>query len=316
MTHGEIDNVWTKQPWLMSLSTVSATERASWLQHTLQIKKKGLRKIIMRYPQLLGLRIENLDEKWAWFGSTFNTTDDQLARAITVYPTLLGCKIDSHQQKIDWLQARLDINSTQEAQKLFLRAPAILYLSQDAIDSRIQWIQDRTELTGKAVTKVLMKHPPILYSSIEGKLDPTFTWISDKLGHEAARKMVTRIPSVLCMSLLEKTEPQIEYLKTKFHLDGEGISKMLSQTPQLVAASRDNIENTFQFYADRYGHDQTIRNVIGCPTLLMYSLEKRLIPRWDQAVELGFEQDAAISYLALYTNKKWDLYVESKVAGS
>ena len=116
---------------------------------------------------------------------------------------------------------------------------------------------------------------------------------------------------MLGLSILNSIEPKLEYLQATFCLDDEGLVTMVNKMPSLLGMSCTNIDKTLQFYSECYGKDKALQHTIGNPGLLTYSLKNRIIPRWKQAVELGFENEVQISVLAKHTNKQWALLMES-----
>ena len=74
----------------------------------------------------------------------------------------------------------------------------------------------------------------------------------------------------------------------------------------------NNIEPTLKFYADVLGEKEAIGAPARDPRLILYSLERRLKPRLEEATEWGINMDLTmLNYLAKLTNKKWAKKIEN-----
>jgi hypothetical protein len=77
--------------------------------------------------------------------------------------------------------------------------------------------------------------------------------------------------------------------------------------PSLLGFSiADNLEPTIKFYEDCVGLNATRNLILQHPSMISYSLEKRLKPRLAEAQEAGIFIDTGIlSLLAKYTDDLW-----------
>ncbi|CAB9511669.1 mitochondrial transcription termination [Seminavis robusta] len=340
-----------KKPTMLSFKVSTLKYKMNWFQETFGWSRKQLLKVLSRTPDLLNLSIhDNIEPTVDSVQQAFNLTNLEVSKVLMTNPQLMTLQRDTLTQKAEWLQRRLDLKSTEELSKIVRRAPNIMNFSIDNIESKIKWLEDILGLAGDATTiaaplkkapsilhlkldtmaskvnwlqsslnitdsevaKIVWKDPAILAKNIEENLEPTLHWLVNRLGCETAKQVISRLPSTLSLSIPDSIEPKMEYLQTKFQLDEENLLKMIKTMPTLLGMSFNNINNTLQFYSDCYGEDQALQFVIGNPGLLTLSLKNRLIPRWEQAVELEFEKEVPISVLAMHTPKKWENYVESK----
>ncbi|CAB9503370.1 mTERF [Seminavis robusta] len=309
-----------RQPLLLGFQASTLREKLDWMQETFGWNRKELLKVVSKKPVLLSLSIhDTLQPTLDWFQETLNMTNPKLlSKVLKTYPyLLLSNNTDSLAglaEKAEWLQKRLELETTEEISKVIGKKPEIIGYSMDAMDLRIKWLQKSLDFTDSETAKLIWKDPSLLGKSPEKNLEPTLNWLVHRFGHETAKKVVSRLPSVLGRSIQDSLEPKLEYLQTKFQLDEEGVLNMIGKLPTLFSVSCSNIDNTLQFYTERYGEDKVLQHVIGNPAYLGASLKKRLLPRWEQAVELGFAAEVPIFVLAAHTPKKWAIFVESKTA--
>ncbi|CAB9505417.1 mitochondrial transcription termination [Seminavis robusta] len=287
--------------------------KLDWFQDNFGWSRKELLKVLSKQPVLLTLSIhDNLEPSLYWFQETLNLTDERLSKVLKTNPQLLLSNKKTFAQKTEWLQKRLELETKEEISIVIGKAPVILGFATNAIDCKINWLQSSLELTDLEVAKLIWKFPLLVAMSIEENMQPTLNWLVNRLGVRTTKKVVSLLPQVLGLSIQDGIEPKLEFLRREFGLNEEGLLNMIEKMPALLSMSCSNIGNTLQFYSERYGEDLALQYVIGSPSLLTYSMKNRLIPRWEEAEELGFEAEVAIHVLAQSTNKKWNLFVESK----
>jgi mTERF len=308
----ELKKIVLSCPTLLGYQPATLESKIEWYQQKFGWSDKDLVNMVSA-SSFLSLSIEeSVVPKLRWFQTTFNLTDAQLSKVIKGESRLLGTSMECLEDTHSWLVGTLELYSTAAKQKLFLRAPGIFTLKAKNMQPKISWLQDQFNLTGSEVAKVLWKCPSILKRSLEECLKPNSRWLDNRLGYSALRKVVKMLPSILNLNMENNIEPRLKYLKDQLNLDDEGLVQLVGGMPTLLAMRRENIETTIQFFADCFGKDHSRDQIVSSPTYLTRSLQYRLIPRWQEAVKCGFEEQVLLYQIAMYTNETWDEFVAAK----
>jgi len=141
--------------------------------------------------------------------------------------------------------------------------------------------------------------------NLASKLD----WLQKRLGlnDEQLSKMVWKCPNLFQYSIPKKMEPTLLWLQEWLGLGNDGLSRVLTRVPTLFHCSVDtNLVPTFEFYERCIGTRETQELLRSYPTLLCYSLERRLKPRLEEVKNLGLEVDSAmLMRMGQYTEDQW-----------
>mmetsp|Transcript_25519 Transcript_25519/g.53121 ORF Transcript_25519/g.53121 Transcript_25519/m.53121 type:complete len:145 (+) Transcript_25519:764-1198(+) len=141
---------------------------------------------------------------------------------------------------------------------------------------------DRLELDEGQITRIIRYCPSVLGRSIDDSLDPSVQWIEKRFNlrdKSAVRDMICKCPALLSYNVKSNLEPKIAFLMKVLGGDESKALAILAHNP----------------------------------TLLSYSLEKRIQPRWEQCQEIGLSKMPALTTLIMSTNDNWDDYLERKM---
>ena len=102
-------------------------------------------------------------------------------------------------------------------------------------------------------------------------------------------------------------EPTLKWFQKRFGLGKEGVSHVFQKQPSLFGCNvTTNLEPTTQFYENCVGSKTAGSLLLSDPRLFSASLENRLKPRREEAVELGLSIDSGmLQRMAKYTEDKW-----------
>ncbi|CAB9525496.1 mitochondrial transcription termination [Seminavis robusta] len=350
MTKKETAKVIQRGPQLLSCREANILQTADWIQDYLQLNDKTLKKIIITNPSILGYSVttlagktkyyqetfgwsiqdlvkvltafhimslsieENLEPKRKWLHKTLNVTNDGISKLIQKNPVLLSANLDDMVDRLEFLQGQLELNSTEAIQKFVWKAPGIFVFTKGLLEEKIMWFQSSSlGLTKREMSKVIRSQPTLLASSIENNLEPTLQWLNDRFGQTETKNLVTSLPSILVCSVPKKLEPQLRYLQVLFELNETELSSMVCKLPSILGFTQTSLEEKLQFYATCVGsRPEALEFISRNPRLFSASLGNRLIPRWEQVMELDLPErgfTVPISILATYTNTRWELYL-------
>ena len=259
-----------------SSTTIVETNR-QYMMDTLGFSEKRLDKIESSASNILSLDIGTLDERVQWLKKRLNLTNNEVKKLIHSQSTILGRQTES----------------------------------DTGMESKLNWLQKRLRLDDTSLNRTILRMPKLLSYSIPNKIEPTLDWLQQRLDLDdvALSKMILLNPSILGNSISDNMEIKLEWLKQNLSLTDVELSEMIQKQPALFGYNiPNNLEPTLDFYINALGSkSDAITYVRQKPKSFSYSLEKRLKPRLEQALDIGMVADAKLMYLInSYTNEQWD----------
>lgn len=303
-------------PNILTLEDGVLEERVDWLKKRLKLRNnKQVRKIVQHQPHVLAKLSSNLAQKIDYLQTRLQLSDNSLRKLFLEAPHLIPCSTENMEDTLNWLQKRLRLNDRQLT-KLIQRAPYTLGCSvSENLEPTLVWIQQRLNaLDDFSISRVVQKMPRILHLNIEANLEPKFDWLQHKfnLDDEALGKMVQRSPTFLGLSI-DTWEVKLDWIERRLHLsDQEDLSEFIVRYPCLLNCNIEaNLELTLNFYIDALGNErEAVRLVTHNPSLLAYSLEKRLKPRLQESRDAGILIDAgSLRRIGQYTEDYWKMAI-------
>jgi hypothetical protein len=147
--------------------------------------------------------------------------------------------------------------------------------------------------------------------SIDDNLEPKLAWLKKRLDldDKGVGKLVKTMPQLLGLNADGNIEPKLSWLQQRLWLDDKSLSVVAQRMPQLLCCNIEkNLEPTIKFYDDCVGSDAARTLIANNPSLLGYSLEKRLKPRHAECQEAGIHIDkGTVQRIAMYTKDRWSI---------
>ena len=275
--------------------------RANWLTTRLKLRKsKGdLKKITRHQPHILGRLQSNLAPKIDYLQSRLLLNTKSLRKLLLSAPHILPCNIeDNIEPTLDWLQQRLDLDDV-ALSKLIQRQPYTLGCSiTDNLEPTLNWIQTRLNFDNRSLSKVVQKMPQIMHQNVESSLEYKLGWLQQRLNLDEAAlgKMIQQSPTILGLSIDDNIQPKLIWIQQSLSLTEDGLTAFIKKCPFVLCCNIEkNLEPTLNFYIDALNDDEeeaVIYLITQNPTLLIYSLEKRLKPRLQETLRAGIEVNA------------------------
>lgn len=302
-------------PNILTLEDGVLEERVDWLKKRLKLRNKSqVRKIVQHQPHVLAKLSSNLAQKIDYLQTRLLLKDDSLRKMFLEAPHLIPCSTENMEETLNWLQKRLHLDDG-KLTKLICRAPYTLGCSvSENLEPTLDWIQSRlNSLDDFTISRVVQKMPRILHLNIEANLEPKFDWLQHQfnLDDDALGKMVQRSPTFLGLSI-DTWEMKLDWIERRLHLTGDDLSKFILKTPSILNCSiESNLDLTLDFYIDALGDErEAVRLVTNNPSLLAYSLEKRLKPRLKETRDAGIIVDSAcLRRIGQYTDDYFEMAI-------
>mmetsp|Transcript_3980 Transcript_3980/g.6119 ORF Transcript_3980/g.6119 Transcript_3980/m.6119 type:complete len:403 (-) Transcript_3980:20-1228(-) len=302
-------------PNILTLEEGVLEERVDWLKKRLKLRNnKQVRKIVQHQPHVLAKLSSTVAQKIDYLQTRLLLSDNSLRKMFLEAPHLLPCSTKNMEDTLNWLQKRLRLDDRQLA-KLICRAPYTLGCSvSENLEPTLVWIKLRLNvLDDFSISRVVQKMPRILHLNIEANLEPKFDWLQHQfnLDDEALGKMVQRSPTFLGLSI-DTWEVKLDWIERRLHLSDQELSEFIVRYPCLLNCNiESNLDLTLNFYIDALGNEsEAAKLVTNNPSLLAYSLEKRLKPRLQESRDAGILIDAGcLRRIGQYTNDYWEIAI-------
>mmetsp|Transcript_20157 Transcript_20157/g.48424 ORF Transcript_20157/g.48424 Transcript_20157/m.48424 type:complete len:298 (+) Transcript_20157:170-1063(+) len=183
------------------------------------------------------------------------------------------------------------------------------------VEERVNFLRTRLDLKKSEIQKLAQRQPTLLgLNNVAQKLDYLETRLL--LDKSSLRKLIIRFPNVFCYNVETKIEPTLNWLQQRLDLDDAALGKMIQRLPSLLGYNVEtNIEPTLNFYIQALGNEkEALALVIHYPSLISYSLTKRLEPRLREVQDAGIDIDTAcLTRLAKYTHERWHVSLASQM---
>jgi hypothetical protein len=268
------------------------------LQRRIGLSNDKLGELVRRQPTILN------------FEETLRLDGKSLKKLVQTVPPIIDSSAEGNLEcKLIWLQDRLSLDN-ESLNKLVQKNPSVLNFSvADNLEPKLSWLQERLSLENTSLSQIVQKFPSVLTYSTECNLKPKLLWLQERLSLDNASlsKLVKTLPAVLGYSIEKNLKPKLVWLGERLVLDDASLSLVIQRQPSLFGCEiYTNLEPTIKFYEDCVGSDATRTMIAKRPSLLGYSLEKRLKPRLAEAREAGIPIDTGtVQRMAKYTEDKW-----------
>jgi mTERF domain-containing protein len=248
-----------------------------------QLSPDDLKSIVLRHPRILLYSVDqNLIPKLVFFCLiTLRMETFQVSRLLKAYPEFLGYNLDRHILPISrYFLQDLDY-STPEFTKILLTYPRLVTNSLTKIKHVVGYLRFEQDLSASQVRRVLYQAPQILGLNTDVSLRGKVRFLRESLHLETDddwKRVVSGMPNLLLLSIDKNLQPKISYLLGAF--DGN--------TDVLRAA------------------------VVRLPTLLGYSLDKRIIPRMEAIQKAGIDEPGCITVGIPMKEERFQQWLEGR----
>lgn len=149
--------------------------------------------------------------------------------------------------------------------------PITQYLVQDLLFSKDEF------------SKILFKFPRLVTWSLY-KIKHVVGYLRYELGMDASqtKRVLFQAPQVINLNTENTLKPKVEFFRETFHLSDPELRRILAGMPTLTICSLEaNLKPKIEYLTDIMGNEALKMCVLKQPTLLGYSLDKRIRPRME-----------------------------------
>jgi phosphoserine phosphatase len=220
------------------------------------------KKLIERFSNILAYKTEGMQERVDYL-KKLGVKD--IAKAVGRLPSILAHSIEGMQERVDYLKNQGVKNIAQVIRRL----PPVLELRIERMQKGVNYLK---KIGIKDIAKIIGRLPAVLAYSKEG-MQERVDYLKD-LGIKDIAKVIERAPPILEFRT-EGMQERVDYLKK---LGVRDIAKVVGRLPAVLTYSKEGMQEKIE-YINKIGYE--INEIENFPASLGYSLENRIIPRFE-----------------------------------
>nr|XP_009380807.1 PREDICTED: uncharacterized protein LOC103969102 [Musa acuminata subsp. malaccensis] len=235
----------------------------------------GIRKVISRNPSHLCVNVEkNLAPKFQ-FLRDLGLSESDIADAILKNDFIL--RLDVHRSLIPKLEMWESLLGSRELVLKHLKKTRWFFSSsvEKTLHPNLKFLRDECGIPEERVSVVLRSHPQLISRKPESLR--ALVARADELGMPRQSRMFVRTLDALFMVSKERFEAKVELMRS-FGWSESEFSSVVRKVPTFLCISLDMMRRKMEFFINVVGYTPSF--IASQPTILLYSLQKRVIPRF------------------------------------
>ncbi|CAL9771466.1 unnamed protein product [Musa acuminata subsp. burmannicoides] len=235
----------------------------------------GIRKVISRNPSQLCVNVEkNLAPKFQ-FLRDLGLSESDIADAILKNDFIL--RLDVHRSLIPKLEMWESLLGSRELVLKHLKKTRWFFSSsvEKTLHPNLKFLRDECGIPEERVSVVLRSHPQLISRKPESLR--ALVARADELGMPRQSRMFVRTLDALFMVSKERFEAKVELMRS-FGWSESEFSSVVRKVPTFLCISLDMMRRKMEFFINVVGYTPSF--IASQPTILLYSLQKRVIPRF------------------------------------
>eukprot|EP00934_Nitzschia_sp_Nitz4_P004240 Nitzschia sp. Nitz4//scaffold11_size288233//10824//13085//NITZ4_000725-RA/size288233-processed-gene-0.151-mRNA-1//1//CDS//3329533927//4230//frame0 len=268
ITPREMHSIVLKEPKLLTCSVQNGlVKHLDYFQSKVQMPMPDFRHLVLQYPSIFRLGIQdNIHAKVeCWMKESLQWDAKDISDCLRRYPRILEYSLENLLDTTQFWKDTFPI-SNKDLSVVFRRAPRLLTCSPSKIIASVLWFQEQLGLSIEEVTRFILRVSPGTFGLAENALQARLDFLKQlffperkgkSLGLDemaVIRRILLRCPTMLHLKIESNLSPKVDYL-----IQEMGSSQALSRAIQSQ------------------------------PTLLAFSLAKRISPRLERMKKIGVD---------------------------
>ena len=275
-----VRNLLLKEPKLVCAAVPTGLQpRFHFLHKEMNIPLLDLQHMVKRNPKILLYSLEqNLQPKFLFLILHLKMTDKQILKLLRVFPEWMNYNLHHHISPIVQFFCQDIELSPMEVGQMSLKYPKLISHSLVKIKHVVGYLRYELEMDATQVKRVLFQAPQVV-SLTDDRLLSKVQFIQNDLGFDEPqelRRIIAGMPTLLLCSVQDNLEPKATYLLNVL----------------------DNNETEFK------------QLLLKLPTIMGYSLEKRIKPRMNKLIKYGIPPSKIITAIT-FTEIKFEDWLET-----
>ena len=255
-----------------------------FLQRSLDLSREDLRALIVPFPSILGYSITNLKAKVNLFTKILGFSTDECRVLFVNQPKLLTAGVNTGLlPRVQFMLREMNVPLT-ELRTLIKKNPQIMLysLEHNLRPKLIFYFIMTLHMDTRQVSKLLLKYPPILDYNLNNHILPISRYfISDlEFAPTEFRQILLKFPRLVTWSLF-KIKHVVGYLRYELGMNASQVKRVLYQAPQVVGLTETNVKSKVEYLRGTLLlSDEELRRVVSSmPTIILCSIDANLHPK-------------------------------------
>ncbi|XP_064944035.1 uncharacterized protein LOC135596137 [Musa acuminata AAA Group] len=264
----------------------------------------AIRKVISSEPNYLCYNVEtNIAPKFQ-FLRDLGLSESDIVDVILKNDVIL--RLDVHRSLVPKLEMWESLLGSRELVLKHLKKTRWFFFSsvEKKLHPNLKFLRDECGIPEERVSAVLRSHPQLISQKPESLR--ALVARADELGMPRQSRMFMWILDALLMVSKERFEAKVELMRS-FGWSESDFSSAVRKNPTFLGISLDMLRRKVDFFINVVGY--TTSFIASHPTILLYSLQKRVIPRfrvWEMLNTKGlWTRRGKFSYFVKLSNTKF-----------
>lgn len=255
-----------------------------FLQRALDLSREDLRALIVPFPSILCYSMTTLKEKINVFTKILGFSIDECRSLFVNQPKLLTAGVKTGLlPRVKFMVGEMEM-PIDEFRTLIKRNPLILLysLEHNLRPKLIFFFIMTLHMDTRHLSKLLLKYPQVIDYNLENHMLPIFRYfiIDLEFSPTEVRQILLKFPRLMTWSLL-KIKHVVGYFRYELGMDASQVKRILYQAPQIIGLSEATMRRKVQDLQETFSlKDEELRSFFGgMPTLIICSYEANLYPK-------------------------------------
>ncbi|EPS61161.1 hypothetical protein M569_13638, partial [Genlisea aurea] len=240
-------------------------------------KGDDLGKMLVKYPWMICASVQDNFHSILAFLDHKKVPKNCSSRAITKWPLILGSSITRLSSMVEELNS-MGIER-QKLGQIISRSPQLLLRKPEEIRRMKSFFRDLGMDDG-TVAKTFVRCPEVLAANREATLERKLEFLFREVGisESEVRRVICKYPEALVCDVERAMQPRMSYLR-EVGFSKRDVASMVRRFSPLLGYSVEKVmKPKVEFLAKTMR--RPLRDVVGYPRYLSYSLERKIKPRY------------------------------------
>ena len=306
-------------PCTLCYSIENLARKLNFFERDLGMGKNDVRKLLLSEPKLITASVDTgLMPRYNFLHKELKIRVFDLQKIVKGNPRILLYSLvgNLHPKIISFFIMKLYMEP-QHVLKLLSAYPLILdYNLEDHMIPIARYLISELEFSPMEMRRILLKFPRLMTHSLF-KIKHVVGYLRFQLGMDAneVKRVLFQAPQVISLSTDSTLVSKVSFLRDFFDLNNEkDLRKVIAGMPTLLLCSiENNLAPKAKYLLDQFGGDrfELRQAILTLPTLMGYSLDKRIRPRMTRISEKGVEP-IKITVGITMTQDNFEKWLENK----
>jgi mTERF domain-containing protein len=285
-------------PSILGYSLANLKSKINFYLKLCRFTKDEARKLLVEEPKLMTAGVTTgLIPRLHFFVGELKFTLENFRVVVKKNPLILLASLEKNlRPKLQqYLQRTLTMN-TKQVQTIITKYPQFVnYHLNNQILPITEYYCQELNFRISEFAQILVKFPRLVTHSLLDKIKHVVGFLRYELGMDASqvKRVLYQAPQIMNLNTDDTLKGKIHYLREALGLSDEELRRILAGMPTLTICSTEaNLKPKIDYLSEVLDRDELKKAALILPTLLGYSLDKRIRPRMAKILESGVDPSA------------------------